>query len=169
MSMRLAGQQHFPSMRMGSDRPKKKINSVEWFCLKERHTKVLREGGEGTVLINDSPMRPIILGSGVELLSNPSMVSYREWEIRRSWLSSREFTGCSKTGGLPGASYRYRERDQEESTDIYSNFINCFNALQHYYYCTYSIKKTWTYMLFCILVYPFWACPFRRMSPFETG
>lgn len=67
------------------------------------------------MLICDSPTRPIMLVSGVEMSSKPSMVSYREWEIRRSWLSSREFTGCSKTGGLPGASYRDRERDEEQA------------------------------------------------------
>lgn len=58
-------------------------------------------------------MRPIALARGVVMLFKPSMVSYREWEIRRSWLSSREFMGCSKTGGLPGASYREQERDEK--------------------------------------------------------
>lgn len=81
----------------------------------ERDTNVLKGGVKEPLLIYDSPMRPITLARGVEMLSKPSMVSYREWEIRRSWLSSREFMGCTKTGGLPGASYRDGERDEEQA------------------------------------------------------
>lgn len=89
---------------MGSNWPPKKSNLWSNF-VKQR----LKE----TQRCYNSPMRPIILVTGVEMLSKPSMVSYREWEIRRSWLSSSELAGCSKTGGLPGASYRDRERDEE--------------------------------------------------------
>lgn len=91
---------------------KKKIQLVESFRLLEgwkRHKGAEGEG-ERALLIHYSPMRPIILVCGVELLSKPSMLSYSEWEIRRSWLSSREFEGCSLTGGLPGATYRNQER-----------------------------------------------------------
>lgn len=77
---------------------------------RKRHQGAERESKRTSAMF-DSPMRPVILGSDVELLSKPSMVSYREWEIRRSWLSSREFTGWSNAGGLPGA-YRDGERDK---------------------------------------------------------
>lgn len=124
MSMRLAGQPHFLSVWMGRDQPKKKSNLWSHFCLAEvkRDTKVLR-GWKNLADIYDSPTRPIILVSGVEMLSKPWTVSYREWEIRRSWLSSRELTWCSKTGGLPGASYKDREKHDECTKSISNIWI----------------------------------------------
>lgn len=63
--------------------------------------------------MSDSPMRPIMLARGVDTSPRPSMLSYSELEIRRSWLSSGKLMGCSNTGGLPGASCRARRGRHE--------------------------------------------------------
>lgn len=62
----------------------------------------------------NSPAR--LTGRGVELPSELLMVSYREWDILRSWLSSAVFTGCCTVRLLPRNSYTERERDKEQST-----------------------------------------------------
>lgn len=62
----------------------------------------------------NSPACLTLLDRGVELPSELLMVSYREWDILRSWLSSAVFTGCCTVRLLPRNSYTEQERDEEQ-------------------------------------------------------
>lgn len=81
-------------------------------------------------------MRPITLGRGVELLLEPSMLSYSEWDIRRSWLSCEGFAGCSATGGISCRVQRTERRAEGHKNKRNKKKKNCTKNIPLFYCST---------------------------------
>lgn len=86
----------------------------------KNHTNAEMEGLQLSSF--DSPMRPRILPRGDERLSK-SMLSYRELEIRRSWLS-RELLDISDNGGLTGPSCSTKAQVENEGNTFMNKTVN---------------------------------------------